>query len=102
MAAVRLEQDGKQHDYIWYASVYQFFSNDGKDVDFEMFNPTDWKRYTAHYCSSTGILRFCDDSIGEMLNTVDLTLKMINFVKSDELKNVVIEEDPSVDYIWKI
>lgn len=98
----RLEQDEKRHDYIWYANATKYWSGNLVEVEFEMFNPTDWKRYEAYYNPEERTLCFDQDSIYENYNTVELFAKFIEFLQSDEFKNLVISKDPMIDYIWEI
>lgn len=98
----RLKEDESTNDWRWYAYVEK--CHGGKHVRFEMFDPSDWERYTADYYESEDKINFDYVSIQSEKNTLTLIRKMISFIDSDLYKSIDlnVENFDEDDFIFEI
>lgn len=97
----RLEEDGTEYDRIWYATITAGYGN-RKNVSFHMWCSVDWARYEAYYRQDDRILTFEENAIQEEKNNIDITEKMIAFIKSDLYKNFEFPTDSQEDFVYII
>lgn len=100
MAIRLLEEDEKEHDYIWYAKIRKDYDN-RQDITFWMWNSTDWKRYEATFSSVDKTIYFDHAAIEEGYNNIDILRSMINFIDSDDYKNFHFEKEYQT-YVFEI
>lgn len=98
----RLDEDESRKDYLWYANVSNGYGNK-KYISFTMFDPVDWKNFESWYSESRDVLHFCSNCDREDKITVKVMRKMIDFIESDDFKNIEIKDDDAYhEYMFEI
>lgn len=98
----RLDEDETQINFQWYADISKD-SNGKKRISFSMFDPVDWKWYYSFYSESNDTLKFCDNCRNEEKITVTIMRSMLNFIDSNEFKNIeIIDDDEYHEYIFEV